>query len=98
QIAQSTDAADVEVLEPEVLVARARATPRACPGPRRTRSAATPRTTEPAERTEAAHVVVLFALLGVTQNRVRLGDFLEALRRLRVVGVLVRVMLGGEPS
>ena len=55
-----------------------------------------PPTAEAAERAEAAHVVVLLALLGVAEDLVRLGDLLEALGGLGVALVLVRVVLLGE--
>ena len=52
----------------------------------------------PVERAQAAHLVVLLPLLGVGEHAVRLGDLLEALGRLGVVGVGVRVVLLGEPA
>src|SRR5690606_5501494 len=45
---------------------------------------------------EAAHLVVLLALLGVGEDRVRLRDFLETLFGFRVAGVGVGVELLGE--
>jgi hypothetical protein len=42
--------------------------------------------------------VVLLSLLGVAQDGIRLGNFLESLRGFRVVRVLVRMMLGSESA
>src|SRR6185503_14410736 len=47
---------------------------------------------ESAECAKAAHLVVLFALLGVTEHLICLRDLLEALGGLRVVLILVRVV------
>src|SRR5690606_30564576 len=52
--------------------------------------------TEPAAAEQRAGLVVLLALLGVTEDVVRLGDLLEALLRLGVALVGVRVELAGE--
>src|SRR5690606_9799645 len=46
-----------------------------------------------AERPVFPHLVVLLPLLGVLQDRVRLPDLLEALGRLLISGVRVRVVL-----
>ena len=50
---------------------------------------------ESAERTKTAHVVVLFALGRVAQDRVRLGDFLEAFSGLGIALIGIRMMLLG---
>ena len=50
------------------------------------------------ERAVPAHTVVLGALLRIRQGRVRLGNFLEALRGFRIVRVGVGVILLGEPA
>src|ERR1019366_8278041 len=47
---------------------------------------------------EAAHLIVLLTLLCVAQYLVRLRDFLEALRGLRLTLVRVRVMLFRETT
>ena len=51
---------------------------------------------EPGSKPEDAALVVLLALLGVGQDRVRLLDLLEALLGLLVARVLVRVVLARE--
>src|SRR6185503_2625450 len=75
--------------------ARTRATERRASGATlRTTSAGA--TTEATERTELAHLVVLFALVSIAQDLIRLRDLLEALGGLGIVRVFVRVMLRGE--
>src|SRR5262249_32083293 len=71
---------------------RSRAAARAGTSPRAERRTVA----KSAEGTEPAHVIVLFALLGVTENVVRLGYFLESLCRLRVVRVRVGMIALGE--
>src|SRR5213078_926201 len=51
----------------------------------------------PIVRAVAAQPVVALALLGIAQDVVRLADFLEALRRLGVVGIAIGMVLLGEP-
>ena len=51
---------------------------------------------EPGSKPEDAALVVLLALLGVGQDRVRLLHLLEALLGLLVARVLVRVVLARE--
>src|SRR5450432_395051 len=94
QIAEPAEAANVEVFH-----ARTGARVRA-PAARiaRARTALLALAAEAAERAEAAHVVVLFALLDVTQDVVRLGNFLEAIGGLRVALVRVRMVFLGETA
>src|SRR5207253_3143571 len=64
-------------------------------GRRAARPRAAPRSRE---RPVAPQLVVLLALLGIAQHVVRFVDLLEALRRLRLVGVAVGMVLLGEPA
>src|SRR5690606_30609715 len=66
------------------------------PAARAPRVRARPTEPEPGERPHLAELIVLLPLLRVGQDRVRLPDLLEALRRARVVPVRVRMVLLGE--
>src|SRR5262249_20597730 len=88
-ISQSAEATDVEVFESETL-----RPPGSCA--RTTASARTIARAEATARPKPPHLIVLCSLLGVPQYLIGLGDRLEGLGGLWVVGVFVRVMLRGE--
>src|SRR5204862_1177367 len=50
------------------------------------------------ERSVAAQLVVLLPFGGIAQHVVRFVDLLEALRRLRLVGITVGMVLLGESA
>ena len=62
--------------------------------------AAPPRRRRPAalEGPQAAHLVVVLALVRIREHGVRLGDLLEALGRAGIVGIGVGMVLLGEPA
>src|SRR5690606_26237151 len=66
------------------------------PAARAPRVRARPAEPEPGERPHLAELIVLLPLLRVGEDRIRLPDLLEALRRTRVVPVRVRMVLLGE--
>jgi hypothetical protein len=83
-VTQAAHAAQIAEVEIEVL------------GPTRARRSPGSRPTATHEGAVLAHPVVFLALVVVGQRRVRLGDFLEALARLGIVGIGIRVVLLGQ--
>src|SRR5438093_1236517 len=55
-------------------------------------------TTRPGEGPILAELIVLFPLRGVAEHVVRFVDLLEALSRLWLAGIAVRMVLLGQPS
>src|SRR5437660_817702 len=82
---------------PAGMVIAIRLWPRTSPGPagRAPRPTATPGSRE---RPVAAQLVVLLPFVGIAQHVVRFVDLLEAVRRLRLVGVTVGMVLLGESA
>src|SRR5690606_5235978 len=86
QIAQAAEITQVVHGEAKALLAGPGVGPRAT-------GAGPAETTEPRKGAHLPHLVVLPAPLRVRQHAIRLADLLEALRRGRIVGVRVRVVL-----
>src|SRR5438552_3212074 len=79
----SPEPADVELETARVRAGAARRS--GCTAVRALASALATTAREAFEGPETAHLIVLFPLLGVADDGVRLGDLLEPLGRLRIV-------------